>query len=265
MWYIFILQMGNWPAFYRVVEWSQLTDALLPNHFFFFGCGPFLKSLLNFLQYCFCFMFWFFGPEACGILAPRPGIGPAPPTLEGEVLTTGPLGKSPSHILIVCLFVCLSEKCSWSAMKQGRETNSRALIQEMTTKGKKQVSGTEWCSFSLCPIPTNQKRLRKDAKPQIPSDLKKQTKRTRIQSWENSWKHLVECSIYSHRQGLNLCTGRATEARSQSESPTCAEFRLWGAGSQGRACPWLGGGDPTPQLGRNEVRKESLSSFCHCL
>ena len=39
-------------------------------------------------------MFWFFGHEACGILAPRPGIEPAPPALEGEVLTTGPLEKS---------------------------------------------------------------------------------------------------------------------------------------------------------------------------
>ena len=27
----------------------------------FFWCGPFLKSLLNLLQYCFCFMLWFFG------------------------------------------------------------------------------------------------------------------------------------------------------------------------------------------------------------
>ena len=35
-------------------------------------------------------MFWFFGPEACGIPAPRPGIEPVPPALEGEVLTTGP-------------------------------------------------------------------------------------------------------------------------------------------------------------------------------
>ena len=43
----------------------------------------FLKSLLNLLQYCFCFMFWFFGCDACGILAPRPGIEPAPPALEG--------------------------------------------------------------------------------------------------------------------------------------------------------------------------------------
>ena len=42
-------------------------------------------------------MFWFFGREAYGILAPRPGIEPTPPALEGEVLTTGPPGKSPSY------------------------------------------------------------------------------------------------------------------------------------------------------------------------
>ena len=40
-------------------------------------------------------MVWFFGREACGILAPQPGIEPAPPSLEGEVLTTRPPGKSP--------------------------------------------------------------------------------------------------------------------------------------------------------------------------
>ena len=51
-------------------------------------------SLLNLLQYCFCFMFLFFGPEACGILAPQPGIQPPPPALEGEVLTAGPPRKS---------------------------------------------------------------------------------------------------------------------------------------------------------------------------
>ena len=47
-------------------------------------------------------MFWFFGQEACGILASRPGIEPAPPALEGEVLTTGPPGKSPFsvHLLL---------------------------------------------------------------------------------------------------------------------------------------------------------------------
>ena len=39
-------------------------------------------------------MFWIFGHEACGILAPRPGIEPTPPVLEGKVLTTGPPGKA---------------------------------------------------------------------------------------------------------------------------------------------------------------------------
>ena len=39
-------------------------------------------------------MSWFFGPEACGLLVPRLGIEPPPPALEGEVLTTGPPGKS---------------------------------------------------------------------------------------------------------------------------------------------------------------------------
>ena len=39
-------------------------------------------------------MFWLFGREACGILAPQPGIEPASPALEGEVLTIGPPMKS---------------------------------------------------------------------------------------------------------------------------------------------------------------------------
>ena len=29
------------------------------------------------------FMFWFFGQEACGILASQPGIVPSPSSLEG--------------------------------------------------------------------------------------------------------------------------------------------------------------------------------------
>ena len=38
-------------------------------------------------------MFWFFGRESHGILAPQPRIEPTPPTLEGEVLTIGLPGK----------------------------------------------------------------------------------------------------------------------------------------------------------------------------
>ena len=42
-------------------------------------------------------MLWFFVHEAYGILAPQPGIEPAAPTLEAEILTTGPPGKSLHH------------------------------------------------------------------------------------------------------------------------------------------------------------------------
>ena len=51
-------------------------------------------SLLNLLQDCVCFMFWFFIPKVCGILAPWPGIKSAPPTLGGKVLPTRPPGRS---------------------------------------------------------------------------------------------------------------------------------------------------------------------------
>ena len=43
-------------------------------------------------------MFWCFGPKACGILAPQPGIKPSPSAVKGEVLTTGPPGKSLSAV-----------------------------------------------------------------------------------------------------------------------------------------------------------------------
>ena len=76
-------------------------------HFFFkiFWCGQFLKSLLNLLQYCFCFIFWFFDLEAYWILAPQPRIEPVPPALEGEVLTLDHQ-RSPSY-LHLCNFDAL--------------------------------------------------------------------------------------------------------------------------------------------------------------
>ena len=73
------------------------------NYFFqdFFKCEPFLKSLLNVLQHCFCFMsFGFFGHEAWGILTAWPGVKPTLPALEGEDLTTVLLGNFIPWILI---------------------------------------------------------------------------------------------------------------------------------------------------------------------
>ena len=58
--------------------------------FFFFLTWTILKVFTEFV--IILFLFYIFGHEACGILAPRPGIEPAP--LEGKVLTPGLLGKS---------------------------------------------------------------------------------------------------------------------------------------------------------------------------
>ena len=69
------LHQGGDPCFCFVLMWSIF------------------KVFLNLLQYCFCFMFWFSGHEACGILAPQPGIKSTSPALEGKVLTTRPLGN----------------------------------------------------------------------------------------------------------------------------------------------------------------------------
>ena len=55
----------------------------------------FLKSLLNLLQYLFCFVFQFLGREACRILTPRSEVKPSAPALEGAVSSTGPPGRSP--------------------------------------------------------------------------------------------------------------------------------------------------------------------------
>ena len=56
-------------------------------------------------------MFWFFGPEPCGILIHWPGIEPAPPAFEGEVSTTGPPGES-RYCIVYKLKVCGNSELS---------------------------------------------------------------------------------------------------------------------------------------------------------
>ena len=100
--------------FSRKGSWLVVADFLVsdPLFFFFLGCGWFLKSLMNLLQYYFCFMFWFCVHEAYRILVPLPGIGiePASSALEGEVLTTGPPGKS--QVLCSWGEVMVRSRCS---------------------------------------------------------------------------------------------------------------------------------------------------------
>ena len=59
-----------------------------------FFSGPFLKSLLNMLQYCFSLTFFFFCLKAHVILGPQPETELTPPALEGDVLTDRWPGKS---------------------------------------------------------------------------------------------------------------------------------------------------------------------------
>ena len=40
----------------------------------------------------FIFIFWL-SCAACGLFIPQTGMEPAPPALEGKILTTGPPGK----------------------------------------------------------------------------------------------------------------------------------------------------------------------------
>ena len=54
------------------------------------------------LQYHVCFMFWFFGPEAYGILALEPELEPVSPALEGEILPTFLCPASPQFLPYIC-------------------------------------------------------------------------------------------------------------------------------------------------------------------
>ena len=65
------LQWANIAKLFRHYPHTLLNPQCTSKCFFFFlrffSCGPLLKSLLNLLQYCFSFMFWFFGRKACSL------------------------------------------------------------------------------------------------------------------------------------------------------------------------------------------------------
>ena len=81
--------------FCRREDWAQRSDIVFLRSYKLIDLACFLKSLLNLLQYrlFYILVFWL-GWGAGGILALWSGIKPAPPALEGEVLSTGLPGKS---------------------------------------------------------------------------------------------------------------------------------------------------------------------------
>ena len=71
-------QLFPWMGTCRYMYVSTFLHLILLWKAFFFNNEIFFSflvfwSLLNLLQLCFCFMFWFFGHESCGILALWPG------------------------------------------------------------------------------------------------------------------------------------------------------------------------------------------------
>ena len=124
----------GWPWFNLFVCLSQYS---------FFLCEPFLKSLWNVLQYCFCLMFWFFSHRAYEILIPWAEIEPEAPALK--VLTNGPPGKSllqyswPQSILPDCKRWCIP----WSITATWRQILWGALLKPTCTYD------TGYCDFSV--------------------------------------------------------------------------------------------------------------------
>ena len=86
-----ILKKNNVTIFISIFQnWLDITFLKI----FLFDVDYFLSLYWICYNIPSVLCFGFFGHKACGILAPRPGIEPTCPALEGEVLTTGPPGKS---------------------------------------------------------------------------------------------------------------------------------------------------------------------------
>ena len=98
------------------MQFGDVTNGFFSTSFFFkdffFLMWTIYKVFIEFVTILLLFfMFWFFGNEACGILVRQSGIEPAPPALEGKVLTSGLPGKS-----LFYFYICFleTESCSFT-------------------------------------------------------------------------------------------------------------------------------------------------------
>ena len=107
-----------WATIHRDLKESDTVEHTHTSHSRHFASQSFFLSflsLLTLLQYCFCFMFWFFGQEACGILVLlQLWIETSPSAFKGEVLATGPPGKSHHSFFFSNPNPMQQPKSSWS-------------------------------------------------------------------------------------------------------------------------------------------------------
>ena len=92
---------------------AQVGKAKSLRFFFFFLLErTIFKVFLEVVTILLLFYVLVLWCEACGILAPWPGIKLTLPALEGEVLTTGPPGKSQSQVS-KRVHRCEDSACYW--------------------------------------------------------------------------------------------------------------------------------------------------------
>ena len=93
---IYLIKIKPWLFYIQL--YISIRVYIIKVWAFVFWCGLFLKSLLNLLQFFFWFLFFFFFffflPHGIWDLSSWPDIETSTPALGGEVLTTGPPGKS---------------------------------------------------------------------------------------------------------------------------------------------------------------------------
>ena len=93
--------------------WTQ--DGKLRTWAFFFLILYWICYNIASIFFMHCF---FFDHEACGILAPWPGIEPSTPALEGEALTTGPPPKSRTWAFNQTPHCFFMEENSWRSFQK---------------------------------------------------------------------------------------------------------------------------------------------------
>ena len=120
----------------RVLRHPARTNPDPGRHACAFALSFYFLSLLNLWQHGFYFMVRFGGLQAWGILAPRLGIEPASPALEGEFLIMEPPGKSPLKKSINCLI-------HFHSMSWARTSTESETTKHKKKKQKKQPS-CEW-------------------------------------------------------------------------------------------------------------------------
>ena len=94
------------------------------------------QTMLHLWPHCFCFLFWFFGHEACGILVPRPGIEPACPCVGRWSLNHWTASKIPRQGFSYYLcWISFPRSLNWQPLggamnKRGGPINSWGIAAE---------------------------------------------------------------------------------------------------------------------------------------